>query len=217
MNLGAWTLAAFTPVALARAAALAADRGVLPAVATTLAALVPRRLTELGGSLLGITLAGYTGVLLAATNVPLWAKSKLLGGLFTASAVASGSAAVSLMATRRSVSDGTLRRLSEIESAASLAELALVAGYVGQSGRVARPLTAQRLALPFWLGAVGAGSVLPLLLHRAAASRSGVSLRRLTTLASLCALSGSLALRWTVFEAGKVSAKDQAASFDLSS
>jgi formate-dependent nitrite reductase membrane component NrfD len=217
MNLGAWTLASFTPVAFARALTLAADRGLLPGAAAMLTALVPRGLTELAGSLLGLTLAGYTGVLLAATNIPLWAKSKLLGGLFTASALASGSAAVSLLATLRSVDDGPLHRLSKLESAASLAELALVAGYVGQSGRSARPLTAQRLALPFWLGAVGAGTVLPLLLHRVAAKRSGVRLRRLMTLASLCALGGSLALRWTVFEAGKESAKDQEASFDLSS
>jgi len=217
MNLGAWTLAMFTPVAIARAAALAADRGLLPRVAPMLTALVPRGLSELAGSLLGITLAGYTGVLLAATNIPIWAKSKLLGGLFTASALASGSAAVSLGATLRSVEDAPLHRLSKIESAVSLAELALVAGYVGQSGRAGRPLTVQRLALPFWLGAVGAGTVLPLLLHRLAATRSGARLRRLSTLASLCALGGSLALRWTVFEAGKESANDQAASFELSS
>jgi len=217
MNLGVWTLATFTPVALARAAALAADRGLLPKVAAILTDLVPRGLTELGGSVLGITLAGYTGVLLGATNIPLWAKSKLLGGLFTASALASGSAAVSLMAALRSAGDGPLHRLSKIESAASLAELALVAGYIGQSGRTARPLTAQRRALPFWLGAVGVGAVMPLLLHRVAAKRSGVRLRRLTTLASLGAIGGSLALRWTVFEAGKESANDQAASFELSS
>lgn len=217
MNLGAWTLAAFTPVAAARAAALAADRGLLPRAAASLMALVPRRFTEAAGSLLGLTLAGYTGVLLAATNIPLWAKSKLLGGLFTASALASGSAAVSLVATRRSVPDATRHRLSKLESAASLAELAMIAGYVGQSGRAARPLTAERLGVPFWVGAVGVGAALPLVLHRLAGRRSGRSLRRLSAAASLCALGGSLALRFTVFEAGKESAGDQAASFELSS
>ncbi len=217
MNLGAWTLAALTPVAAVRAAALAADRGLLPWFPVFLTRLLPRGLSELAGSVLGLTLAGYTGVLLAATNVPLWAKSKLLGGLFTASAMASGSAAVSLVAGRRGAGDETLHRLAMIESAASAAELALAAGYVAQSGRTARPLTSQRFALPFWLGAVGAGAALPLLLHRLAARRSGARLRRLSTLASLCAVGGSLMLRWTVFEAGKDSANDQEASFDLSS
>jgi formate-dependent nitrite reductase membrane component NrfD len=216
MNLGAWTLAAFTPVAAARALALAADRDLLPGAAARLTRLLPRRFTELVGSLLGLTLAGYTGVLLAATNIPLWARSKLLGGLFTASAFASGTAAISLVASRRSVPDGPLHRLAMIESAVSATELALVAGYLAQSGPAARPLTAKRFALPFWLGAVGAGAALPLLLHRLASRRSGAGLRRLTTVASLGAIAGSLALRFSVFEAGKVSARDQHASFDLS-
>jgi len=217
MNLGAWTLAVFTPMAIARAMALAADQGRLPPAGAMLARLLPRPLLELGGSVLGLTLAGYTGVLLAATNIPLWAKSKLLGGLFTASAFASGTAALSLMAARRGAPSGTLHRLSLLESTASGTELALLAGYVAQSGRSVRPLISGRLALPFWLGAVGGGTVLPLLLHGMARHQSGRRARRLSTAASLAAVAGSLALRWTVFEAGKDSAHDQAASFDLSS
>ena len=216
MNLGAWTLAALTPVAMARAAALAGDRGLLPAAAAIMTRLLPRRLAEVAGSLLALVLAGYTGVLLAATNIPLWARSKLLGGLFTASAFGSGSAALSLLTSRKPGSEGTLHRLALIESAASATELAMVAGFLLQSGRAARPLTSQRYALPFWLGAVGAGAALPLILQRLAAKHSGGRLRRLSTLASVCSLGGSLLLRWTVFQAGKDSAGDQAASFELS-
>ena len=118
MNLGAWTLTGFTPLAFARAASHAADTGLLHGPLRALARLVPHRLTELAGSLLGLTLAGYSGVLLGATNVPLWAKSKLLGGLFMASALSSGSAAVTLQAARRSAPDATLHRLATVESAA---------------------------------------------------------------------------------------------------
>ncbi len=217
MNLGAWTLAAFTPVALMRAGARAADEGRLPIAARGLMTLAPRPLLELGGSLLGLVLAGYTGVLLAATNIPLWAKSKLLGGLFTASAFSSGTAAVSLVAAHRGGSAATLHRLALVETAASGAELALLAGYVAQSGRAARALTSPRLAAPFWLGAVGAGMALPLLLHRLARRQPGQRARALATVASLAAVGGALALRWSVFEAGKDSSHDQAASFDLSS
>jgi formate-dependent nitrite reductase membrane component NrfD len=216
MNLGAWTLAAFTPMAVARAAARAADQGLLPVVARSLTRLLPRPLAELAGSFLGLILAGYTGVLLAATNVPLWAKSKLLGGLFTASALSSGSAAVSLMVPRRGLPDATLHRLTLLESAASAAELGLVAGYLAQSTETARPLTRGRYAAPFWLGAVGLGAVFPLLLHGLSRRRSGARLRTLSTIASLAAIGGSLALRWTVFEAGKDSSHDQAASFKFS-
>ena len=217
MNLGAWTLAAFTPLAIARAAAGVADSARSPASFRLLMRLLPRRITETVGSLLGLTLAGYTGVLLAATNVPLWAKSKLLGGLFTASALSSGSAAVGLLSARRGATDTTLHRLSLLESASSVGELGFLAGYLVQSGKTGRPLTRERFAPPFWLGAVGLGALLPLALHQLARRQRGHRLRFLTGLASSMSILGSLALRWSVFEAGKESSQDQAASFELSS
>ncbi len=217
MNLGAWTLTGFTPVAFARAASHAAGTGILRGPLGALARLVPSRLAELAGCALGLTLAGYSGVLLAATNIPLWAKSKLLGGLFMASALASGSAAVTLQAARRGAPDATLRRLAMLESAASAGEIAVLTGYLAQSGRTARPLTRGRFAAPFWFGAVGAGALFPLLLHGFAHRRQGGLLRTLSSTAALCTIAGSLALRWSIFEAGKDSSKDQAASFELSS
>jgi formate-dependent nitrite reductase membrane component NrfD len=217
MNLGAWTLTGFTPVAFARATSHAAHTGLLRGPLRALARLVPTRLAELAGSTLGLILAGYSGVLLGATNVPLWAKSKLLGGLFMASAVTSGSAAVTLQAARRGAPDATLHRLAMVESAASIGEMAMLTGYLMQSGKIARPLTAGRYAAPFWLGAVGAGALLPLALHGVAGRRHGRMLRSLSTVAAVCAMAGSLALRWSIFEAGKLSSEDQAASFELSS
>ena len=41
-------------------------------------------------------LGGFTCVLLGTTSVPVWAESKLLGGLFMASAIGAGTAATSL-------------------------------------------------------------------------------------------------------------------------
>jgi formate-dependent nitrite reductase membrane component NrfD len=215
MNLGAWTLTSFTPIAFARAASHASSTGLLRGPLGALARLVPSRLADLAGVVLGLTLAGYSGVLLAATNIPLWAKSKLLGGVFMASAMASGSAAVTLQAASRSVPDATLHRLGMIESAASAGEIAILTGYLVQSGKTARPLTAGRFSVPFWLGAVGAGTLLPLVLHRVAGRHQGRTLRTLSSAAALCTICGSLALRWSIFEAGKVSSEDQRASFDL--
>jgi formate-dependent nitrite reductase membrane component NrfD len=216
MNFGAWVLTGFTPVALARAASHAADTGLLAGPLRALLNLLPTRLLELSGSLLGLALAGYSGVLLGATNVPLWARSKLLGGLFMASAMSSGSAAVALQAASRGAPEATLHRLATVESAASLGEMAVLAGYLVQSGKAARPLTRERFARPFWLGAVGAGTMLPLLLHTLARGQHGRTLRSLSTVASLCAMAGSLVLRWSIVEAGKDSSSDQAASFELS-
>ena len=216
MNLGAWTLTGFTPIAFARAASHAASTGLIRGPLGALSRLVPKRLADLAGCALGLTLAGYSGVLLAATNVPLWAKSKLLGGLFMASALASGSAAVTLQAARRGVPDAALHRLGMVESVASAGELAMLAGYLTESGKTARPLTSGRFALPFWFGAVGAGALLPLMLHRLAGRRHGQGLRSLSTVAAVCTIAGSLALRWSIFEAGKDSSEDQAASFEHS-
>src|SRR5207302_5935290 len=114
----------------------------------------------------------------------VWAKSKLLGGLFMASALASGSAAVTLQAARRGVPDATLHRLAMLESATSAGEIMMLAGYLAQSGRTARPLTSGRFAAPFWLGAVGAGALFPLLLHRLASRRRGRALQSLSTFAA---------------------------------
>src|SRR5439155_19804881 len=166
MNLGAWTLTGFTPIAFARAASQAASTGLLRGPLGALSRLVPTRLAELAGCVLGLTLAGYSGGLLGATNVPLWAKSKLLGGVFMASALSCGSAAVTLQAARRGSPEATLHALATVESAASLGEMAVITGYLMQSGKAARPLTTGRFAAPFWLGGVGIGALLPLLLHR---------------------------------------------------
>ncbi len=216
MNLGAWALTAFSALAVARAVARAAETGLLRGPLGALTRLLPKALIELTGAVTGLVLAGYSGVLLASTNVPLWAKSKLLGGLFMASAMSSGSAAVMLSAARRGAPDATLHRLATLESAASLGEMAMLTGYLMQSGKTARPLTSGRLSAPFWVGAVGAGTLLPLLLHRLAGRRQGRMLQSLSTVAALCTIAGSLALRWSIFEAGKDSSEDQAASFDLS-
>jgi formate-dependent nitrite reductase membrane component NrfD len=215
MNLGAWTLAGFTPITMARAASQAAGEGRLPPLLSLLARLVPKPLLDLAGSVLGLVLAGYTGVLLAATNVPLWAKSKLLPAVFTASGVSAGASAVS-WAGRHSASDGTLRKLGAVETAAAVGELGLIAAYVGQSGRAARPLSEPPFAVPFWAGAVGLGGVLPLFLRAVGSGIGGRTGRRLGSLAALCTIAGSLALRWSIFEAGKKSAEDQQASLEMS-
>jgi formate-dependent nitrite reductase membrane component NrfD len=215
MNLGAWVLTVFAPTAVARAGRQAAETGVLNGPLGAIARLAPRALTEIAGVVLGLALAGYTGVLLAATNVPLWAKSKLLGGLFTASALSSGSAAISLLATQRRAPDETLHRFGQVDRAAAAAEVAMLGGYLAQSGRTARGLVSGRFAPVFWGGAA-ASTLIPLTLHGMAASRKGPALRSLSTVAALSSLIGALALRWSIFEAGKESSEDQEASFELS-
>jgi formate-dependent nitrite reductase membrane component NrfD len=216
MNLGAWTLAAFTPVTLARAAADAGRAGLLPGPLAAITRWFPRTVMTAAGSVLGAVLAGYSGVLLGATNIPLWAKSKLLGGVFMASAASSGSAAVMMAAARRRAPEKTLHKLSRVGTIATVGELAVLAAFLKQTGRAADPLVKKTFAVPFWAGAVGLGSVLPLLLDQVGRRGSGRLMRSVLTVSAACSIVGSFALRWTIFEAGKESAGDQAASFDLS-
>src|SRR5262249_51828529 len=68
------------------------------------------------GSAVGFFIASYTGVLLTATNQPLWSQSEWLGALFLASSASTGTAAVLLAADRPgSASPETLHRLEEAD------------------------------------------------------------------------------------------------------
>src|SRR5260370_19449450 len=96
MNLGAWALTAFSALSVARAIARAGETGLLRGPLQALTRLLPKPLIELSGIVSGLVLAGYSGVLLASTNVPLWAQSKLLARVFMAVAISSVSAAVTL-------------------------------------------------------------------------------------------------------------------------
>jgi formate-dependent nitrite reductase membrane component NrfD len=116
MSMGAWALTAFGNLA---AGAVGAD-------------LLGRRRTAkaLGGAnaVVGGYLGSYTGVLLAATAVPLWARSRLyLGPIFVATATATGAAAcrLTLAATGLKPGHPTRQALGNVEAAAMFAELAL--------------------------------------------------------------------------------------------
>ncbi len=95
MNLGAWALSAHDAlVAVTAAHPFCADVE-LPIVAPALR-LLPRRVLSAGGLPAALTLGGYTGVLLGTSSVPAWMTSPLLGGVFMASSLSTGAAAVTL-------------------------------------------------------------------------------------------------------------------------
>src|SRR5204862_5458217 len=80
-------------------------------------------------------LAGYTGVLLGTTSIPVWYTSPLLGALFMSGSLASGAAAVSLATTltgRGAYEDH--RTLASLELTLGAAEMAVLGGYVITSG-----------------------------------------------------------------------------------
>jgi protein NrfD len=118
------------------------------------------------GSVFGLFLAGYTGVLLAVTNRPIWADSTLLGLLFLVSGASTGAAALSLVAVWRGVGhSASLDWLSWIDRRVLLLELLVLVAFLMSLGSVAR------LFLGWWglvlvFGVIGMGILAPLLVER---------------------------------------------------
>ena len=207
MNLGSWTLTIHGLVAgVANLHAVGTlDRA--PAWLAALTRLLPPRLLALLGVPPALALAGYTGVLLGTSSVPVWAESRLLGGLFTASAIGTGTAATSLAGTLSGQLDEPAEEaLSTIEICTGLVELGLTAGYVATAGRAARPLLEGEGLLLTMLGvALNAATVV----LSAASSRAGGARHTLSALASAASLAAGASLRWGVVRAGHVSANDR--------
>ena len=194
MNVGAWCLVAFST---AGAGAVAAD--VLGARKTG---------TRLGAAqaLLGSYLGSYTGVLLATTAVPLWARSRaFLGPIFVATATATGAGTtrLTLAAGGQAEDHPTHVALARMEAGAILAELALSTLNERRLGRAGEALshgTPGRLSRAA-KALVGVGLVLPRIAR-------GRTRRRAQNLASVLYLAGGLAFRFAWVEAGKASARD---------
>jgi protein NrfD len=118
------------------------------------------------GSIFGLFLAGYTGVLLAVTNRPVWADSTLLGLLFLVSGASTGAATLILLALWRRVGHAaSIDWLSWFDQRVLLLELLVLIVFLLSLGSVAQ------VFLGWWgllllLGVIGAGIVVPLVLHR---------------------------------------------------
>jgi hypothetical protein len=194
MSMGAWCLSAFSGAA---GAAVAADL------------LGRRREARLAGAataLLGTYLGSYTGVLLASTAVPVWARSRTtLPPIFICTAAAGGAAANRLVLAAVGVPRGhpTRAALGTVETVAMASELALSAinerrlaglGEGLKQGRPGRVFT-------FAKWAVRGGLALRL------SPRRGVT----DHVASVLYLLAALAFRFGWVEAGKASARDHEA------
>ena len=141
------------------------------------------------GSIFGLFIAGYTGVLLSVTNRPIWADSTLLGLLFLFSGASTGAAALVLLAIwRRADHPATIDWLRWFDRNVLLLELLVLIVFLVSLGSVAR------VFLSWWgvllgVGVVGAGILIPLLLER---GHRVPAPRRLVGAASLVLLGGLL-------------------------
>lgn len=175
-----------------------------------------RRLAEVLGIPFAIFVCGYTGVLLAITNVPIWARNTyLLGPTFVASAFSSTFAALSLILGITGERKDTGRRLARAETVAMLAELSLLILGLLRLGKLRRPLTAPPLGLLFWPGTVGLGLVTPLVLQLTGPARGKERPLWTRILTSLLVLSGSYSLRMLMIFAGRRSVERPEDYFEM--
>lgn len=164
----------------------------------------PREVYAVVGSIAGLFIAGYTGVLLNLTARPLWAATDpLLGALFIASGASSGAAAIGLvMGVRKMLKGDTYERLEYFDRIAMAMELVLIVAAVVIAGNSAKPLMSGTYAALFWGGAVLLGIVVPFALNWNA-SRQGKAGNRVT-LTALLVLLGSALLRISLVQAGQM-------------
>jgi formate-dependent nitrite reductase membrane component NrfD len=214
LSVGTWVLGAFglTSGVLA-ARQMAEDEFVIrrESLVGRLARLLPARPFVALHGLLGLALGSYTGVLLAATAVPLWAASGLLlGPIFVAAALTSGASALTLLGlvtgTHTRAERQTITTVAHIGTAAQVALAA--AREVTVDHHVNQPLRRGVWAWVFQAGTVGLGWLLPTALRLAARARSPRAERRLSGIAAACTLVGVLCERFAIVEAGKASADD---------
>lgn len=224
MNTGAWALTAYSlPTGLLAFKQLSGDaqnsRGPLKR-AVALAPLkdagglmkkagdlIPSRAVGALGLPPALTMISYPGVLLSTTSTPVWSRTRFLGALVASSSMSTGAAALSLLLGARGgvESEATLRRLDSVEAATTVCEAGVLAAYVATAGKAAEPLTHGRYAKLFWLGAVGAGLVLPAIVKAASPRKRR---RAAGVVASALKLAGGLALKWALVHAGRASAED---------
>jgi formate-dependent nitrite reductase membrane component NrfD len=212
MSMGSWCLSVFGGLL---AAAVGADLLGRERAARALGA---------ASAAAGTYLGSYTGVLLAGTAVPLWARSRaFLPPLFVCTATASGAAACRLTiaaAGERPEGHPTRTALATVETLAMIAELGLSAVNERRLGPLARALEEGRagrlMRAAKW--AVRAGLALrgTRLIGaaggRGAADRAAGAADRAAVaaghLSSLLFLLGGLAFRFAWLAAGKASAED---------
>jgi formate-dependent nitrite reductase membrane component NrfD len=196
MSMGAWCLAAFSSTA---GAAVGADL------------IGRRREARMFGALtaaLGTYLGSYTGVLLASTAVPVWARSRMfLPPIFVCTAAATGAAAnrLVLAASGAPVGHPSRTALGTVETAAMATELVLSSLNERRLGRFGEALDTGRanrlFELARWSVRVGLGL-------RFLRSRGGPWTHHV---ASVLYLLGGLSFRFAWIEAGRQSAGDDEA------
>ncbi|HET7565931.1 MAG TPA: NrfD/PsrC family molybdoenzyme membrane anchor subunit [Gemmatimonadaceae bacterium] len=187
MSVGVWGLLFFSLFALlATLGSLAEDRPSPWHPARVLAEGPIGVIIAICGIITGLFLAGYTGVLLAVTNRPIWADSSWLGLVFLLSAMSTSVAALLLLGRRRRAeSPSTIAWLLGFDRISLVLELlAIIVFLISLGGAIHALLNGWGVLLI--LGVIVLGILIPLLIHR------GRALHNVVLPASLVLIGGFL-------------------------
>ena len=163
ISIGAWGVGVFALFATLAFAGALAEWGRLPVAFRRLREGTLGRVISALAGLLGLFVAGYTGVLLSATNRPLWADSPLIGILFLLSGVSAG-AALMLLIGRRANAE-SVHWLGRMDFYSSLLELVILVVLALSLGSVAREVWGNGWGVLLVVGTVLLGLLVPMLLH----------------------------------------------------
>lgn len=164
ISFGAWGVGVFGLFIFLAAVGTLAELGHLPASLRLLREGVVGKVVSALAGLFGLFVAGYTGILLAATNRPLWADTTLLGLLFLLSSI-SAAAAVLILLSWRWGHQGSVHWLAEMDVYSSLLELVTLIVLVISLGSVALEVWGNGWGVLLLVGTVLLGILLPLALH----------------------------------------------------
>jgi protein NrfD len=150
MSVGAWALLVFGLFSfLSFLGALAEDERIRwpplrtigakwPALHKLRAPAAPGRVISVIGATFGVYIAGYTGVVLAVSNRPIWSDTPLLGMLFIVSAASTSAALIILLAHRSGWTMPGLANLHRMEDWVITLELLVLIAVVVSLGPVLR-------------------------------------------------------------------------------
>jgi len=125
MSVGAWALVAFGLfVTVSFLDALRRDRRGIEGAGLL------AKLWSIAGAVVGLFIAGYTGVLLAVSNQPVWSDTWALGGLFLASGLSGSAALLGWLARHRRAAQPAAGAFVRAERVFLLLELVLIVAFV---------------------------------------------------------------------------------------
>jgi protein NrfD len=140
----------------------------------------------------GFFVASYTGVLLTASNQPFWSDTRLIGGLFLASAAAT-STALMLLLRLPWAAPASLVRLQRVNAWALGLELVLLVSFLLSLGALATPLLQSSHGMMLIVVTGLLGLVLPLMLRLVRGPSTWV-----TVLSCLLVLLGGVEMRYSI-------------------